>query len=84
MNDVQIKLLELKDKGWTMRAIADELAVSHMTVYRWQKGMRNAENARSVVHMLDTLIKRKRIPKRKRRGTSGSLRNSSTFNRKIN
>ena len=82
MNDVQIKLLELKDKGWTMRAIADELAVSHMTVYRWQKGMRNAENARSVVYMLDTLIKRKRIPKRKRRGSNSSLRNSSALNRK--
>ena len=76
MNDVQIKLLELKDKGWTMRAIADELAVSHMTVYRWQKGMRNAENARSVVHMLDTLIKRKR------RGSNSSLRNTSTISRK--
>ena len=44
MNDVQIKLLELKDRGWTMRAIADELAVSHITVYRWQKGIRKAEN----------------------------------------
>ena len=79
MNDVQIKLLELKDKGWTMRAISDELAVSHMTVYRWQKGMRNAENARSVAYMLDTLLKRKRIPKRKRRGSNSSLRNSSTI-----
>ena len=59
MNDVQIKLLELKAKGWTMRAIADELAVSHMTVYRWQKGMRKAENSRSVLYMLDTLFKEK-------------------------
>ena len=82
MNDVQIKLLELKDRGWTMRAIADELAVSHITVYRWQKGIRKAENSRSVVHMLDTLIKRKRIPKRKRRGSNSSLRNSSTISRK--
>ncbi len=82
MNDVQIKLLELKAKGWTMRAIADELAVSHMTVYRWQKGMRKAENSRSVLHMLDTLMKRKRIPKQRRRGTSFSLKNVSTVNRK--
>ena len=82
MNDVQIKLLELKDKGWAMRAIADELAVSHITVYRWQKGMRKAENSRSVLYMLDTLIKRKRIPKRKRRGSNSSLRNSSTNIRK--
>ena len=82
MNDVQIKLLDLKDRGWTMRAIADELAVSHITVYRWQKGIRKAENSRSVVHMLDTLSKRKRIPKRKRRGSNSSLRNSSTIIRK--
>ena len=82
MNDVQIKLLELKDKGWTMRAIADELAVSHMTVYRWQKGMRNAENSRSVLYLLDALMKRNRIPKRRRRGSSTPLRNASTVNRK--
>ncbi len=82
MNDVQIKLLELKDKGWTMRAIADELAVSHMTVYRWQKGMRKAENSRSVLHMLDTLMKRKRIPKQRRRGSSSSLKNAFTRDRK--
>ena len=82
MNDVQNKLLELKDRGWTMAAIADELGVSHMAVFRWQKGMRKAENSRSVVYMLDTLIKRKRIPKRKRRGSNSSLRNSSTIIRK--
>ena len=82
MTDVQIKLLELKDRGWTMRAIADELAVSHITVYRWQKGMRNAENFRSVLHMLDALMKRKRIPKQRRRGTSTPLRNASARDRK--
>ena len=82
MNDVQIKLLELKNRGWTMRAIADELAVSHITVYRWQKGMRKAENSRSVLYMLGTLVKRKRIPKQKRRGSNSSLRNSSTIIRK--
>ncbi len=41
MNDVREKLLQLKDRGWTMAAIADELDVSHMTVFRWRKGMRN-------------------------------------------
>ena len=82
MNEVQEKLLELKDRGWTMAAIADELDVSHMAVFRWQKGMRKAENSRSVLHMLDTLMKRKRIPKRRRRGSSSSLRNASTGDRK--
>ena len=82
MNDVQEKLLELKDRGWTMAAIADELDVSHMSVFRWQKGMRKADNSRSVLHMLAILMKRKRIPKRRRRGPSSSARNASAVNRK--
>ena len=82
MNDVQEKLLQLKDRGWTMAAIADELGVSHMAVFRWQKGMRKADNSRSVLYLLDTLMKRKRIPKQRRRGTSSSSRNASTVNRK--
>ena len=82
MNDVQEKLLELKDRGWTMAAIADELEVSHMSVFRWQKGMRKADNSRSVLYLLDTLMKRKRIPKQRRRGSSSSSRNASTVNRK--
>ena len=82
MNDIQEKLLELKDRDWTMAAIADVLYVLHMTVFRWQKGMRKAENSRSVLHMLDTLMKRKRIPKQRRRGSSSPLKNASTVNRK--
>ena len=82
MNDVQEKLLELKDRGWTIAAIADELGVSHMSVFRWQKGMRKADNSRSVLYLLDTLMKRKRIPKRRRRVSSSSLRNASSVNRK--
>ena len=82
MNDVQEKLLELKDRGWTMAAVADELCVSHMAVFRWQKGMREAENSRSVLYLLDALMKRKRIPKQRRRGSSSSSRNASTVNRK--
>ena len=77
MNDVQHKLRELKNRGWTMAAIADELDVSHMTVFRWDKGMRKAENYRSVLHMLDTLTKRKRIPKQRRRGSNSSSKNIS-------
>ena len=42
MNEIQGRLLALKEKGWTMAAIADELGVSNMTVFTWQKGTRNA------------------------------------------
>ena len=68
MNAVQTQLLALKDKGWTMAAIADELGVSNMTVFRWQKGIRNARNSRPILYLLESLLERKRIPKRKRRG----------------
>ncbi len=67
MNEVQSMLKELNDKGWTDAAIADELEVSHMTVFRWQKGLRSAQNSRSVLYSLNALLERKRIPKRKRR-----------------
>ena len=78
MNDIQAKLLELKQKGWTMAAVADELDVSHMTVFRWQKGIRSAQNSRSVLYMLESLLQKKRTPRRKRRGSNPSMRNVST------
>ena len=67
INEIQAKLLALSEKGWTTAAIADELGVSHITVFRWRKGMRNAENSRSVLYLLKSLLEKKRIPKRKRR-----------------
>ena len=81
MNDVQAMLMKLMDKGWTMAAIADEMEVSHMTVFRWQNGLRSARNSRSVLYMLESLLHRKRIPKRKRRGSGSSLRNISSGDR---
>ena len=42
----------------------------------------SAWNDGLVLHMLDTLMKRKRIPKRRRRGSSSSLKNASAVNRK--
>ncbi|MQF48991.1 hypothetical protein FIM08_03740 [SAR202 cluster bacterium AC-647-N09_OGT_505m] len=68
MNEIHDTLLALKEKGWTMAAIADELGVSNMTVFTWRNETRNAENGRSVLFKLDSLLARKRIPKHKRRG----------------
>ena len=77
MNDVQAKLKELNGKGWTLAAIADEVGVSNTAVYRWQSGDRYPENAKAVGMALDTLMKRKRIPKQ-RRYAKGSRQRSST------
>jgi len=63
---IQQKLAQLKDKGWTNVAIADELEVHHMTIRRWQTGDRYPENAKPVAMALDNLIARKLVPKQRR------------------
>ena len=75
MDGISLALQKLYEIGWTSAAIADELEVSPITVLRWQKGLRNPDNLKSVLHMLDSLSQRKRIPKKKRRGKVGFDRN---------
>ena len=67
MNEITEQLSHLNNKGWTDAAISDELGVSPITIFRWKKGMRTPDNSRSVLHMLATLVDRKRIPKKRRR-----------------
>ena len=45
-----------------MATIADELDVSNMTVFTWQKETRNAENARSILFKLDSLLAKEAHP----------------------
>ena len=66
MNDIQEMIGELRSKGWTLAAIADEVAVSRNTVDRWYRGERYPTNAAGVRVMLRRLSARRRIPKRKR------------------
>lgn len=66
MNEVQQKIQELRDKGWTVAALADELDVKPMTVHRWLSGERHPQNARGIMTLLDQITKRKRIPKKRR------------------
>jgi transcriptional regulator with XRE-family HTH domain len=66
MTEVQELIAELQKKGWTLAAIAEELGVDDASVYRWQKGMRSPANVVGVVAVLRRLLRRKRVPKRKR------------------
>ena len=66
MNNVQETLAELKVRGWTLAAIADELEMHWNTVNRWDKGSRYPDNPKPVILALDALLKRRRIPKKKR------------------
>ena len=69
MNDVQQKLVELRERGWSVASMADELGVHNMTVHRWVSGNRYPENSKPVLMALDTLVKRKPPPRRRYPGT---------------
>lgn len=66
MNEIQAKIAQLEEKGWTLASIADELEVTPDTVENWRANRRNATNAKGMLIMLDNLLKKKRIPKKKR------------------
>jgi len=65
-SSVQLKITELTEKGWTLAAIADELGVKPDTVENWKAGRRNPTNAKPILGMLETLLKKKQIPKQRR------------------
>ena len=56
----------LVSNGWSLAAIADELGVHPETVMRWKSGSNYPINAKPVVLALESLARRRRIPKRKR------------------
>jgi transcriptional regulator with XRE-family HTH domain len=66
MNDIQSRLAELQEKGWTLAAIADELEVTVNAVEKWKAGNRYPSNAKAVLTLLDQLALRKDIPKQRR------------------
>lgn len=66
MNDIQIKIKELQEKGWTLAALADELGVTVNAVEKWKAGDRYPSNAKAVLTLLDQIAKRKWIPKKRR------------------
>jgi lambda repressor-like predicted transcriptional regulator len=73
MNGIQTKIAQLQEKGWTLAAIADEIEASHNAVEKWKAGDRYPRLEKPVLDALDQLLKRKRIPK-KRRYASNSRR----------
>ena len=69
--EILTKITQLMEKGWTLAAIADELGVTSDTVELWKAGKRNPTNAKGILLMLDKILDKKRIPK-KRRYVKGS------------
>jgi transcriptional regulator with XRE-family HTH domain len=65
-SEIQNRISQLIEKGWTLAAIADELGVTSDTVELWNAGKRNPTNAKGVLLMLNRVSNKKRIPKKKR------------------
>ena len=63
---VREALVILRERGWTLAAIADELSVHRESVWAWVAGRRAPENPKLVMMALERLLQRRRIPKRKR------------------
>lgn len=66
MNDVQMALEQLRQKGWTLAAIGDELEVPANTIRKWSAGMHYPANGPVVRAALKNLLARKRVPKKRR------------------
>ena len=64
-NEIQTKLDELKQKGWTLASISREIGQAKGTVEAWNQGKRNPANLKSVLASLDKLSKAKFVPKKK-------------------
>ena len=65
-NEIQSRIAQLVEAGWTLAAIADELGVKPDTVENWRPGRRNPTNAKAILAMLEKVLKIKRIPKQRR------------------
>jgi len=74
MNKIQSRITELEKKSWSLPRIAEELRVAHVTVEKWKSGDRYPSLEKLVIDALDELLKRKRIPKKRR-----LLRQSNDF-----
>jgi transcriptional regulator with XRE-family HTH domain len=66
MNDIQAKINDLQEKGWTLAALADELGITVNAVEKWKAGNRYPSNIKAVNALLDRITLRKRVPKQRR------------------
>ncbi len=66
MNEVQRRIAALEDKGWSLAAIADELGAHRNTINAWKAGRAQPRPEKPTLEALDRLLKRARIPKKKR------------------
>jgi len=64
--DIQSRIAELQKKGWTLASIADEVGLTVNAIEKWKAGTHNPGNPKAMLLLLDQLMTRKRIPKKRR------------------
>ena len=65
MNDIQSVVADLREKGWTQKAIADELGTAWQTVHRWGSGQTYPPTSKPILAALESLADKKPPPKRR-------------------
>lgn len=70
MNDIQIKLAELKKKKWTYAAIADEFGLTSDAIEKWKSGIRKPHGEKAIIDKLNQLARK--TPPKQRRYAKGS------------
>lgn len=68
MNDVQQTLMQLRNNGWTLAAIGNELNIPSNTIRKWSAGLRYPANAAAVKASLRALSQKKTGRQRQTRG----------------
>ncbi len=58
-NDVQVAIHGLRERGWTLVDIAEELGVFRTAIDKWVAGLRYPRNAKAVLALLATLRRRR-------------------------
>lgn len=80
MNEVQNRIAELENRGWSLAALADELGVTVNAVEKWKAGDSSPSNGKAILALFDVIAKKTDIPK-KRRYEPGSRVRTSTVTR---
>jgi transcriptional regulator with XRE-family HTH domain len=66
MHFIQVKLMGLQQRGWSLAALADELRMTVNTIEKWKAGSSKPRYRTKIYNLLDQIEKRKRIPKKRR------------------
>lgn len=71
---VEQGLAQLEEQGWTLAAVADELGMNWLAVYRWRDGTRTPENPQFVLNKIEELAQYRPAPRGDRAGRSAPER----------